>query len=173
METPFENSTLAYVHDLKQFKAFAPCDSSLHCFVLQDFNSDELHLKVRFSLLSSSVSIIIKMQHNQYVFVSRRAIFFEDGLHWIFWCSCDKQRTSLITSLSHHIEASYGSVSKGECLHITAAMFIVEQIDAIHGLSPINDFTGKPMISLLAVCVYVHICLSFYFRPYILCIRGK
>lgn len=84
------------------------------------------------------------MQHNQYVFVSRRGIFFEDGLHWVFWCSCSEQQMSLITSLSHHVQDRYDNViPRGECLHIAAAMLIVEQVDAIHGLSPIDDFSGK------------------------------
>lgn len=51
---------------------------------------------------------------------------------------------SLIVSLSHHVEDSYDNVKpKIECLHITAAMLLAEQVDAIHGLSPTDDFSGK------------------------------
>lgn len=36
----------SYIHDLKQYKAFVPIDNSLHRFVLQDFNSEDMQLKV-------------------------------------------------------------------------------------------------------------------------------
>ena len=36
----------SYVHLLEMYKAFVPSDPSLHNFVLQEFNSNNLHLKV-------------------------------------------------------------------------------------------------------------------------------
>lgn len=36
----------SYVHALKQYMGFAPCDHSLRYFVLQDFSHDNLYLKV-------------------------------------------------------------------------------------------------------------------------------
>ena len=36
----------SYVHVLEMYKAFVPCDHTLHHFVLQELNSDNLYLKV-------------------------------------------------------------------------------------------------------------------------------
>lgn len=77
------------------------------------------------------------------MFISRRAIILDDGLRWVFWCSCDKARGSLVSSLSHHVKACYEELCKDECLHIAAARCIIEQIDAVHAISPDIDFCGR------------------------------
>lgn len=65
-------------------------------------------------------------------------------MYWIFWCSCDKFRTSLVISLGHHIiQTSYADLTKDECFHITAARCIVEKIDTVNEVSPTIDFAGK------------------------------
>lgn len=82
------------------------------------------------------------MQHNQYVFVSRRAIILEDGLQWVYLCSCNESRAALIASLSHNTKSTYADLAAGECFHIAAAISIVRSIDAVHGILPINEFAG-------------------------------
>ena len=92
-------------------------------------------------------------QHNQYVFVSRRAIILDDGLQWVFCCSCNESRAALIASLSHNTKSSYVDLSAGECLHIAAAIQIVEKIDAVHGISPVDEFAGNDCANSVCVCV--------------------
>ena len=80
--------------------------------------------------------------------ISRRAIFLVDGLKWIFWCSCNKARGSLISGLSTHVKGCYEDLCKDECLHIAAARCNVEEIDAVHALSPDTDFSGRYLYSI-------------------------
>ena len=84
------------------------------------------------------------MQHNRYVFVSRRAVYQDDGTQWVFWCSCDEFRAALVCSLGHHItKENYADLCSGECLHIAAARPIVEKIDTVHEISVVlNQWNG-------------------------------
>ena len=45
-------------------------------------------------------------------------------------------------NLGHHVITDT-DLTQDECLHITAARSIVEQIDTVHEISPSIDFTGK------------------------------
>ena len=160
-----------YVHDLKQYKAFVPCDNGLHRFALQDFSSDNLQLKVfivhRYPIAMHTY-IVMLAQHNRYVFVSRRAIILEDGLQWIFLCSCNESRAALIASLSHSAKATYAELSAGECLHIAATISIVQSIDAVHGISPISEFAGK--YSIINIMVSMKCLIVNLYRP---CLYSK
>ena len=41
-----EDTVHSYLHDLIQYKAFVPCESTLHHFALQDFDPSNIQLKV-------------------------------------------------------------------------------------------------------------------------------
>lgn len=53
--------------------------------------------------------------------------------------------------MSHHVQATYADLSAGECLHITATIEIVENIDAVNGISPVNEFAGNYYPVLISI----------------------
>lgn len=70
-------------------------------------------------------------------------MLFEDEVNWIYWCSCDIPRASLVTNLSHRVGRSYYDLCENECLHVTASKYILEELDAVHMIFPTLDFDGK------------------------------
>ena len=84
------------------------------------------------------------MQAHCYVFVSRCAKYFSGNPHWVYWCSCDQRRSEFLDSLSSTSDTSFQEVSAmfPECLHITSVQKIVNNIDALHGISVELDLSG-------------------------------
>ena len=71
-------------------------------------------------------------------------------------------------SLGHSAKATYAELSAGECLHIAATISIVQSIDAVHGISPINEFAGK--YSILYIMVSMKCLIVNLYRP---CVKNS
>lgn len=63
----------------------------------------------------------------------------------MYWCTCDRSRGELIDSLSTHIDISIDEFEKKapHCLHIKAAKCILQEIDAVHDISPEQELCGN------------------------------
>lgn len=73
----------------------------------------------------------------------RKAVRVEGDVQWLFWCSCDMTRASLVANLSDHVSTLYEDVCKDECLHIAVSRDLIAEISATHGIVPSDQFAGK------------------------------
>ena len=96
------------------------------------------------------------VQPCSFVFVFRCAKYFAGDLEWAFWCSCDRARRSIISSTGLHIEMKYLTFQDcfKPCLHISAMRVILSHVDALHGVSPSEEFAGTG--ALLFTTVVMH-----------------
>ena len=109
-------------------------------------------------------------QPNSFVFVSRCAKYFVEELEWVFWCSCDATRGSLIGAAGSHIEMKYSVFQErfAPCLHITALKLILDDVDALHEVTPNDDFIGEQAkltmvyVAKLVCMVVCTIIISFH-----------
>ena len=69
---------------------------------------------------------------------------FADGIEWVYVCSCDPNASDLTKTLSTHINYQYSQYATNfpECIHIKVVNRVSSTIDAVHGLSPLQDFSG-------------------------------
>lgn len=84
------------------------------------------------------------LQPHCYQFVSRCGRCFNDGVQWVYSCTCSPHNTRLLQSLSSYISSSFSEFTKEyqECVHVTATIHFVNYLDAIHCLAPNSDFEG-------------------------------
>lgn len=80
----------------------------------------------------------------EYHFVSRTGKRFSDASKWVYWCSCDKDRSHFVNSCSTFIDSSYDKFISysDECVHIEAARVMIANLDCIHEVSVEQDFSG-------------------------------
>ena len=96
------------------------------------------------------------MQSHQYAFVSRVGKSFSGLPSWVYWCSCDRQRSEFIDSLSSHFQTTNEELGSlySECVHIEAVRVIAEaDIDGVFGISPEHDLSG-----IYKFVLFFHIC---------------
>ena len=135
-----------YMHQLQQYKAIATCDDLLRLFVVQDFSTETLSLKVTHTLnvFNLSLTLYYPFSVSIYCFVSRSVRQFTDGIEWIYVCSCDPNASKLTKTLGTHINCQYSQYTQDfpECIHMMVVNRISSTIDALHGLTPSQDFSG-------------------------------
>lgn len=61
---------------------------------------------------------------------------------WAYWCKCDPFRADLVESLSSGVSIDELERDCPECLHILALKRIIQKVDAIHDISPEQEFDG-------------------------------
>ena len=69
-----------------------------------------------------------------------------------------------MSSLSHQVGSSYSELCdfRGECLHIAASKYIIEELDAVHMIYPSLDFAGKFINFVTCTSIIIS------YRPYLL-----
>lgn len=76
--------------------------------------------------------------------MSRSVRQFTDGIEWIYLCSCDPNTSKLAKTLSTQINCTHSKFTQEfpKCIHMVAVIHASSTIDAIHCLSPSQDFLG-------------------------------
>ena len=76
--------------------------------------------------------------------MSRTGRKFIDDVEWVYCCTCDVHTSQLISTFGSHINCNVSEFSRGfpKCIHIAAVAHLSSKVDAIHCLSPAQDFAG-------------------------------
>lgn len=82
----------------------------------------------------------------------------------MYWCTCDKSRGELIDSLSTHIDINIDEFDNKapHCLHIKATKCILQEIDAVHDISPEQELCGNVIVSYGARMLLLALQLCIY-----------
>ena len=102
---------------------------------------------------------LILVQPCSFLFVSRCAKSFAGEFEWVFWCSCDQARASLVNAIGSHVEMEY-SAFHGRfqpCIHIDAVKILLSHVDALNDVSPTVEFAG-----MSTHCIYQSINQSIF-----------
>ena len=116
----------------------------------------------------------VRFQPCSFVFVSRCAKVFADGVQWAFQCSCDPVKTKLLCAIDTHIEMklSVFEDQHNPCVHIKALKVVVKHFDALHDISPAVDLTGmcclyhNDKVSTLHIHMNIILLLHLYLWPW-------
>ena len=68
----------------------------------------------------------------------------------MYWCSCNTSRAELLDSLTTHLDIQSSELESTfpECLHIKAVKYICTEVDAIHDISPEQEFSGQLIVMI-------------------------
>lgn len=68
---------------------------------------------------------------------------FEDGLQWLYSCTCNGENLRFFNSLGSKLDCTLTSLSKDYCIHVKIIADLVAKFDALNYITPELDFTGK------------------------------